>query len=125
MEILILISWILFGGVSAYYAKQRGRNPYAWFGIGLLFGVFGLILLFILPKKNEAEIVVEAKPEPTAPRALSTEPVLFWYYVDDENQQQGPMSPTAFDTAKTDGRIKPTHYVWNTQMDEWKRLQEI
>jgi hypothetical protein len=126
MDILIYISWFLMGSASAYYAKKRGRNPYVWFGLGLLFGLFGLIFLFILPKRVEEKpaVVVEKIPDLFSPRA-SNEPVMFWYYLDDENKQQGPMSPTAFECAQADGRVKSFHYVWNTQMENWKKLEEI
>jgi hypothetical protein len=45
MEIAILI-WIVCGIAASYVASNRGANGCFWFGIGILFGPFGLMFAF-------------------------------------------------------------------------------
>ena len=46
---LQLIIMVVFGGVCASIAQNRGRSAVGWFFIGVLFGCFGLIVLLVLP----------------------------------------------------------------------------
>lgn len=41
MELVIL--WIMFAGLTAFIASQKGRSVAAWGLIGLVFGIFGVI----------------------------------------------------------------------------------
>ena len=52
-----LILWAVFGLITAMIAKSRGRNPAAWFAIGIVGGCFALLLVLVLPDMN----VVRAK----------------------------------------------------------------
>src|SRR5260370_28044309 len=45
MEIAILI-WIVCGIGAAFVAQSRGANGCLWFGLGVLFGPFGLAFAF-------------------------------------------------------------------------------
>lgn len=49
MELLII--WLLFGIVCAIIASKRGRNWFGWLLIGSIIGVFGLILVLVLPSR--------------------------------------------------------------------------
>ncbi len=40
---------VLVACLSAWVAHQKGRNPYAWFPLGLVFGVIAVIALAGLP----------------------------------------------------------------------------
>jgi uncharacterized protein DUF4339 len=123
MTLLLFLSWLLLGGITAYYAKGRGRRPIIWFFVGLFFGIFGLIFLFILPIVHEAP---ECKKEVCSPAPpTSNNPLLFWYYLDEANKQHGPLSALAFEEARKEGTITARNYVWNTEMENWKRLEEI
>ncbi|MFE2005673.1 hypothetical protein ACFW6U_09800 [Pseudomonas guariconensis] len=46
MELLIIC--LALAGVTAYFAKQKGRSPAAWFLLGLIFPVIGLIAVWIV-----------------------------------------------------------------------------
>jgi len=47
--------WIGFGIACAAIASKRGRNPLAWFFIGLFAGCIGLILVLVLENPKEKE----------------------------------------------------------------------
>jgi len=121
MIILLTFSWFLMGGIAAYHAKKRGRNSLLWFAVGLSFGILGVILLFTLPSKKT--LFIAPPSVPILPE--KTDSPLFWYYVDQQHTPQGPMSSLAFEAAKKEGKLDPLSYVWNTEMDSWKRLKEI
>jgi len=50
------MEWLLIslvcGVVCALVAPGRGRNSTSWFFIGLLIGVFGIMLLALLPERD-------------------------------------------------------------------------
>ncbi len=52
MEFLLI--WLLFGVVCAVIANTKGRSAFGWFFIGLLFGPFGLVVIF-LPALNKTQ----------------------------------------------------------------------
>ena len=45
LSIIVLLVIAFF---TSYYAIQKGRNPYVWFVIALLIGVFAPLILFFL-----------------------------------------------------------------------------
>ena len=97
---LLFLSWILLGALCSRIARQRNRHPGGWFVIGFILGVFGIILLFILPKKK-SKMVSYAEPIPkTTPQDKGTleaqssyslsppindpEMSKCWYYIDED-----------------------------------------
>lgn len=54
---------IVFAVVSAIVANTKGRNPIAWFFLGFLFGIFALIVIFVLPKIEVAKTLAEVAKE--------------------------------------------------------------
>jgi hypothetical protein len=122
---LILGSAALAGLLAAYIATRRDRNPYFWFMIGFVFGLVGVMAIFIAPdpnKKTEAEEVASQKePEPYIEGPIDR----FWYYLDSMRQQKGPMSHDALTQAWKKGEISPNTYVWHEQLSDWKELQEL
>jgi hypothetical protein len=40
---VVLLLWVVCGGISAWLAWTKGRSVGAWFLCGLVFGVFGVI----------------------------------------------------------------------------------
>jgi hypothetical protein len=57
-----LLSWLLFGVVSAVVARKKGRGGCAWFALGVLLGPFGLILAFAASPKREQGDIAASKP---------------------------------------------------------------
>jgi len=113
------------GAIGAYLAYRRGRNPYLWFGLGFLFGIFGLFAVCFLPfrKKSlqKAVLATSQAPEPTIQGPSDK----FWYYLNPEHQQIGPMSLDALTTAWRQEKISLNTFVWNEELPEWKLLQDF
>jgi len=40
MTIYHYIFWLLMGVLTAHFAHKRGRDPFLWFFIGVILGVF-------------------------------------------------------------------------------------
>lgn len=58
--LLWVVLSLFFGLASAHFAQKRGRDAVTWFVIGVLLGVFGVILLFILPPASREEMAGSA-----------------------------------------------------------------
>lgn len=116
---LLLISSVALGAVSAYLGYKREKNPYLWFAIGFFFGLFGVLTIFLTgQKKNLPD--EEKKLEPVL--TLSGPIDKFWYYLDSNQKQQGPMSQNAIINAWKEGKIDLSTYVWHEEMTDWKPL---
>ncbi len=50
-----LVFAILLGVVCSLVANSRGRSALGWFFIGFFFGIFALIVLFVIPDLKELE----------------------------------------------------------------------
>lgn len=48
---LIILFWLLCGIAAAFIASKRGANGCLWFGLGILFGPFGLAMSFAAGSK--------------------------------------------------------------------------
>jgi hypothetical protein len=44
-----IIIWLCFGIASAVVAANKGRNIFGWFIVGVLLGVFALIMVAVMP----------------------------------------------------------------------------
>jgi hypothetical protein len=140
---LLFILCLAVGGATYHYAKQRGRNPQGWFIIGFLFGIFGLLFLFLLPsKKNLPQQQSQKKgsqgvplDEPQMKSRLLQNPLIeaidpahiskLWYYLDGANQQFGPMSINALSNAWQEGKVTIKTYVWNEELENWRHFEEV
>ncbi len=117
---LTVLGWLILGSISAYFAKRQGRSVWKWFFIGAFLGIFGVAFLFFLPKrKKKKETVLEVKPEPVI------QPEKFWYYLDADNKNCGPMSRKALEEALKTGKISQETYVWNEDLADWVLYKEI
>lgn len=130
--------WLLIGGATAHFAKQRGRDPVIWFLVGIFFGLLGLLLLFILPVASDQSQLAEQAPEVNSLASSKNEDkpslphpnppdylVKDWFYLDGASKQQGPVT---FDTLRRiwqEGKIGWSSYVWCEGMESWKRLEEL
>ena len=63
MEIGVL-AWLLFGIVSGFVARKKGRSGCGWFLLGVLLGPIGLILAFAASSRKEPSDVAAAEPAP-------------------------------------------------------------
>lgn len=46
---MVLLTWCLLGAVVSFIAKEKNRNAGLWAVIGLLFGIFALLVIVVLP----------------------------------------------------------------------------
>lgn len=129
MELFVVIlSWLVFGGASSYFASQRGRDPFAWFMIGMLLGILGLLLLFLLPPLEEAkdESVAEESLEEAVPVASEpAERLSAWFYLDKNRIQVGPVPFNTLKRAWDDKEVTGDTLVWREGMGEWKKVAEL
>lgn len=127
---LTFIVWFLTGVMCGYFAFQRGRNPYVWFGLGLFFGLLGLAALFLMPALNQEgdEELEEKDPlDDQVPAVVSeVDPsTREWFCVDKQKAQQGPMSFDALKTLWSQGIIDSTSYVWCDGMEKWEKIENM
>lgn len=131
------------GVATAYLANQRGRDPYIWFALGVVFGLLALFLLFVLPAvKSEKEweddqkneILVERREEQLKEQEkLENAPDLQpqsieakdWFYLDKARQQRGPLSFYVVNELWQGGEIDVQTLIWTEGMAEWKKVQEV
>lgn len=53
---MIVIVWMIFAFACAIIADKKGMNSILWFCIGLLFGIFALGVVLVLPSKNNDDV---------------------------------------------------------------------
>lgn len=121
---LVIASWLVFGGATSYFAAQRGRDPFAWFLIGMLLGVLGLVLLFLLPVVAVEAPLEEVVPPPPC-MTLEANRLKEWFYLDEQKQTQGPLSFAQLKQAWLQGKMHQQSFVWSEGMEGWKRVSEI
>ena len=49
---MTLIIWGLFGILCAYMADKKGRDKILWGILGLIFGIFAVFVIYIIPGGN-------------------------------------------------------------------------
>lgn len=128
--IVSFVLGLLIGAITAYFAERRGRSPMVWFFVGALLGIFGLILVFILPSYAAKE-VDEKKGEPVvfvAAPPIAPPPVIeekLWYYLDQNHQQYGPVPYAQIKDLLDRQELTTDTYVWSEGMEDWKRISEL
>lgn len=114
-----IVGAVAIGSLSAFLAHKRKRNPYFWFAIGFLFGIFGIFAIFFASAKRSPRTNARAKPILT----LQGPADKFWYYLDATNAQQGPMSRDALTAAWKQGKLTPATYIWHEELANWQPLE--
>ncbi len=130
-----IILWVCLGLLTSYFAQQRGRNPTAWFFIGMFFGLLGLLLLFVLPKVSEETTSeeVELHVVPTSSlKATESETVLPpdyekkpWYYLSQDRKQQGPIVFEYLKKLWVEGHLNSHTLVWCDGMQDWYKIEKL
>lgn len=124
------VALITIGAISAWLAKKRGKNPVLWFFLGMLFGIFGLIFLFFsrpaqAPSRAQAAPQSDPNTIDITPKVDATAKEKFWYYLDPQNSQQGPMSFDGLIRAFREKKISPQTFVWNETLENWQPLGDF
>ncbi|PIS01956.1 MAG: hypothetical protein COT85_07375 [Chlamydiae bacterium CG10_big_fil_rev_8_21_14_0_10_42_34] len=118
---LMIFSAFAIGSIASYLAYKRERNPYIWFVVGFLFGIFGIFAIFFAAGKKKSVPSTEKK-EPVF--NIDGPKDKFWYYLDNLQQRQGPVSHDALTSAWKSGEVDVSTFVWNEEMTDWKPLKE-
>ena len=132
---------ILFGTVTALLAKKLKKNPYLLFAFGYYIGPISPLFLFLspllklfffkyilrkhLPKAPSQKTTTAETTIDVTPKDPPTEAQSFWYYLNEQNKQEGPMSLQALQRKKREGIIATTTYIWNETLPQWQRFQEV
>ena len=78
----VIAQAVIAGGLCAYLAEQKGYSTGAWFFVGLLFGVLGLIACAGLPVVEELPglhgLSAKRCPRCDWTRRLESEPFDVW-----------------------------------------------
>lgn len=128
---LSFIIGVLTALICAHYAQKRGRSQQAWFAIGLLFGLFGILVLFLLPGLESVEDVSRessnknSKKEAESSQEMSDPRFQTWFCLDEKQQQIGPLSFLQLVRAWKDCVVTPKSYVWTEGMPEWQLLGQL
>jgi hypothetical protein len=127
MYIFKLLSiWLTFGYLCSYIAKNKNKKRLFWFYMGILFGLIALIIILFLKKdKKMIKNIKEVKAQKNIFKINPLNDKNFWYYLDDDNKQIGPLSLKAIEDNILNKKINPFTYVWNDTLDEWKRLNQL
>ncbi|OGN62231.1 MAG: hypothetical protein A3F40_02565 [Chlamydiae bacterium RIFCSPHIGHO2_12_FULL_27_8] len=120
--VLMFISATIFGFFSAKIAKSKNRESFFWFNIGFFFGIVGLLIILFL-KAKKSKLLIDKKNILTLLEIAKDQN--YWYYLDTNMKQIGPMSLKAlFDKFKI-GSISESGYVWNDTLEDWTYLKNI
>jgi hypothetical protein len=52
MELVTILIWCLFGWACYKQAQKKNRNETLWAVLGVLFGIFALAVILLLPPVN-------------------------------------------------------------------------
>lgn len=129
MEIALTIGlWLLVGTANAYYANQRGRDPFAWFIIGMLLGFIGLIILALLPaieNKEDVHEMDELLPESPQDYVRDHYESKEWFYLDKNRNQVGPVSFLTLKRVWGQTDLQEDSLVWSEGMQNWSSIKDL
>lgn len=130
LMILSFTLLLLIAIATGYLAKGRGRDPAGWVLIGLLLGIFALVLLYVLPNRAHLDDAkVDLKDDqylsigsaPTKQGFYSSD----WYYLDSDHRQYGPLSLDRLRDKWDEEVITQETLVWCEGMAEWSRVKAV
>lgn len=131
MEILsTLVLATIIGSITAFLASKRGRNPFVWLFVGILFGMLGLLFLFILPscleeESEEGESLILGEGSQKEPKEEAYYQKKEWFYLNEKHEQEGGVSFDELRKNWIEGKLSDWTYVWAEGMGEWKKIAEM
>ena len=138
---ILVLLWLVFGIITSNVASTKGRDPFIWFFLGILGGWIALLVVFLLPAVEERlegtipqdpisedpevgqVIDVTSTAEEMEPVAVEEEDAT-WFFLNEEHEQQGPVTESKLQELFDEGKLSETSYVWRDGMEEWKPLKE-
>ncbi len=130
MQLFLTIALcLIISAATAHFANQRGRDPLIWFMLGMLLGLFGLLLLFLLPiveeENSEESPTIEQKRKPQPLSATHDYLVKDWFYYDRNREMQGPIRFEKLKELWKNAEINEGSFIWTEGMAEWQKLEEV
>jgi hypothetical protein len=142
---IIISLWFVTAFLASFMAKNKNRNPIAWFFIAFfLLGLFSLILLMLLPSKKGSvpEVALSSTSEPIIPSndgfeefdtknksesalRISTSKSLDWYLITADGVRKGPLGYQAFKLLVREQKNTRETFVWNTELEDWTELKRF
>ncbi len=145
---LLLTFWTISAFICAHLAKQRGRNVFLWFALGLMFTVFAVLSLFFLPPKekkkeepeaasslrvvkqsaSESSFYPENKPTPYSQpvsKRIPTSKTIPWYFINKNLEKVGPLKLPELRKAFVENQLDDSTYIWCEEFDNWMQLSEF
>ncbi len=130
------IAWLaclIYGSIGAFYAKQRSKNPFFWFTICFTLGLGALIAFILHPhikkmfKKDQKEVPKDVLKAPVikTPTFSTFSPDTIWYYLDKDDNQNGPMSLKKIQALQEENIIHSDIYIWTEAFSQWKQWKNI
>lgn len=123
--LLTLLLNLLIGLVTSDYARRRGKDPFLWFLIGTLLGIFALVILYFLPNDTLRSKPNIAKDEAVELRPPSSFEMHEWHYLIPPNIQHGPIPFSTLKELFTSKKISTSTYVWTETMADWLPIAAI
>lgn len=133
--VLGMVMSLIWGFVCMSVAKKRGRDPRAWYALGLFFSIFALAFLLLVPSKKMMDAAenakkledqnLKAKEEKLKIAYNSTLENRKWYYLDTDHKQIGPVDFKTIKDGKLSGLIKSSTYLWSEGMLDWKKFDHL
>lgn len=127
MEIFLVSAiWLFMGAACAYFAQIRGRDPIAWFVLGMLLGIIAFAVLMFLPSLDPSVAPKEeGEEELEEPLVVENNHLQEWFYMDDTHLQKGPISFFALQKLIDQGDLTRDSYVWSSGMSEWTAIKNL
>ncbi len=69
---VLLIVWVICGFAGALIADSKGRNPWAWAGICLIFGLVGILVISVLASEKPGAHFQAAYAQPAHAPSMTT-----------------------------------------------------
>lgn len=127
------IVWIIMGLIGGRLAEKRGRNPWFWCFVGVMFWP-ALLALLVLPDLNDeleeptgrmAREVHAAFDEATTVLADDYFSSHVWYYLDESHKEEGPVEFSFIRDLWTRKQLTEASYLWHEGMADWKPLGKV
>ncbi|NGX33738.1 MAG: hypothetical protein K1060chlam1_00079 [Candidatus Anoxychlamydiales bacterium] len=148
--ILPVICWLFCAITSSKLAYKKNRDTQTWFILGLFFGIIALAIIYFLKPLKIIRNIQKKSNQSLANHFSILKPLKiirniqkksnqslanhfsilktdnnYWYYLDNEKNQIGPMSLKKLYDIYLKEKISNYTYVWNDSMDTWKKLIDI
>jgi len=129
--LIVLLFWIFWGSLTSYLAKGRGRDPVAWFLLGMALQVIALIILYVIPSLNKTEMTeLELNEDEQMagfefPDPLKGFQSKEWYFVNADRVQHGPFTFEELQKSWADGNMSRMSFVWSEGMADWCLVKDF